>query len=534
MRKSISRTRSRWIRAGITTGAIAAIVIAAATPAQAVAATVTLSAITGPSAGGNTLTATSTTAFLSGYTTPGAAFTVPACPTTYSTTTVTPTSAVGYVPALVVKKLSNLKGAITVPAGVVTVGSAATTKYNVCVYGTQTAGSALVGTATYTVAVAPNITSISPTSGPAQGGSTVTVTGTGFPTTAGSITASIGGSSLLNITPVSSTSFTAVTPTHAPGTGLTLSIGTTAGTLNKTNYYAYTNGIVIGPNTGPNTADVDIDIQGVGYLSLDFTTTDGSTPNDTNGHVYLANGTYSAVSSSGKTNGEVTECINVIVVSDTELICTLKLTQALNAYGLGLVAAHANTTRTVTDAVTAAASPTITSATAAFSATDIGTAVTNPTASFATGLYIIAVGSASSATLSANAGAIAGAGSVTTIGGPRTVTTGTLATSGSPTLGSTALFYSADAGRTITDTTTAAGAGAIPPNTTISAFGTTSSVTLSHNTTAAISGATLTIGQPYPVTTDTYTVTVVDDGGIGATVSQSIVSSGATFTVAPY
>jgi len=531
MRTSMSRNKSRWLRAGLAAGAVAAVVIGSATPALAAAVTVTLSATTGPSVGGNTLTATAAASYLSGYTTPGASFTIPACPGTYSTTPVTPTATVGNVQATVVKKLSNTKAAITVPSGVVTVGSAATTKYNVCIYGTQTAGSALIGTATYTVAVAPTVTSISPSSGPAQGGSTVTITGTGFPTASGSITASIGGTSLLSITPVSATSFTAVTPPHAPSTtALTLSIGTTAGTLNKTSYYTYTNGIVIGPNTGPNTADVDIDVQGVGFLSLDFTTTTGATPNDTNGHVYLTNGTYSAVSSSGKTNGEVTECVDVIVVSDTELICTLTLTQALNAYGLGVVAAHANTTRTVTDAVTAT-STTVTSATAAFTSADIGSTITG--SGFNANTWISAVGSATSVTVSAATTATA-TGVTIVIGGPRTVTTGTSATSGSTALASTALFLAADAGRTITDTTTAAGAGAIPPGTIIASFGTTSAVTLSQATTAAISAATLTIGQPYPVTTDTYTVTVVDDGAIGATVSQSIVSSGATFTVAPY
>ena len=37
-----------------------------------------------------------------------------------------------------------------------------------------------------------------------------------------------------------------------------------------------------------------------------------------------------------------------------------------------------------------------------------------------------------------------------------------------------------------------------------------------------------------PVPIGTYTVTVVDTGAIGATVSASIISSGSTFTVAPY
>jgi hypothetical protein len=550
MRKSISRTRSRWIRAGIATGASAAIVIAAATPAFAAVVPVTLSATTGPSASSTTtITASSTTAFLTGYTAPGAIFSVPACPTTYNTATVTPTAAVGNVPApaAAVKKLSNLKAAITVPAGVVSVGSLASTKYNACIYGSSTAGSALLGNAVYNVALAPAITSISPTSGPALGGGTITVTGTGFPTTAGSITATIGGSPLLSVTPVSSTSFTAVTPAHAAANNLTLSISTLAGTQNKTNAYSYTNGIVVGPNTGPNTGPIDIDVQGVGFLGMDFSsTTNGASPDDTKSHVYLVKDVYDNASSP-KTKPEITECTDVLLIGDTELICTMQLARSLiltaaqataqgsGAAGLSAVAAHANTTRTITDAVTTAAGTTITSATAAFTASDVGTAVTNPTASFASGLYITAVAANGlSATLSAAAGAIATVPSVTTIGGPRTFATTTVtASSGSTTL--TATFYPADIGRTVT------GVG-IAPNTTIASIGTTSgtpatatTATLSQATTAAITTATVTIGAPLPVPNDLYTVTVVSNGApSGATTTQTNVSSGSTFTVAPY
>jgi len=518
MRTSMSRNKSRWLRAGLAAGAVAAVVIGSATPALAAAVTVTLSATTGPSIGGNTLTATATTAFLSGYTAPGTSFTIPACPTTYSTTPVTPTATVGNVQATVVKKLSNTKAAITVPAGVVTVGSAATTKYNVCIYGTMTAGSALIGTATYTVAVAPNVTSISPSSGPAQGGSTVTITGTGFPTASGSITASIGGTSLLSITPVSATSFTAVTPAHAPSTtALTLSIGTTAGTLNKTSYYTYTNGIVIGPNTAPNTGTIDIDVQGVDFLAMAFTTTTGTTPNDGNAHVYLTNGLYSATGSTTKANGEVAECTDVIVVGDTELICTLQLAKKIDSAGLSVVDGL-STARTVTDAVLTTASPTngLATTAGALTAADIGLVVTGtniPTAN----TYITAV-SSGVATLSA--APTAGTAQTVTIGGAgRSVSAG--ATNSNTTISGTTL-YSADVGRAITGT-------GIPPGTTVA-----SSTTISQAATATATGLTLTVGGFTPVGVDTYTVTVVDDGGFGAAPSQSIISSGATFTVSPY
>ncbi len=62
---------------------------------------------------------------------------------------------------------------------------------------------------------APTVTAISPTSGPTSGGTSVTITGTGFVTGA---TVTFGGTSATNVTVVSSTSITATTPAHAAGT----------------------------------------------------------------------------------------------------------------------------------------------------------------------------------------------------------------------------------------------------------------------------------------------------------------------------
>jgi hypothetical protein len=526
MRMSISRTKSRWLRAGLATGAIAAVVVGAATPAFAAVVPVTLSATTGPSGSSTTtITATSTTAFLSGYTAPGAIFSVPACPSTYNTATVTPTASVGNVPvpSASVKKLSNLKVGITVPAGVASVGSAASTKYNVCIYGTSATGGALLGTAVYNVALAPVITSISPTSGPALGGGTITVTGTGFPTTAGSITATIGGSPLLSVTPLSATSFTAVTPAHAAANNLTLSVSTLAGTLNKTNAYSYTNGIVVGPNTGPNTGPIDVDVQGVGFLSMDFSTTTGSTPDDTKSHVYLVRGVYDATGTApNKAVPEITECTDVLLIGDTELICTLQLDSALITTGAtaGLSAVGpVSTVRTVTDGALTTSSPTngLTSATAAFSTADVGLGVSGT--GIASGTWISAYVSPTVVTLSA--APTPTAVTTVTIGGSRSVTAG--ATNSNTTVSGTTL-YTADIGRAIT------GPG-IPPGTTVA-----STTTISQSATATATGLTFTVGGWVPVPTDLYTVTVVDNGAPATTPTntKTNISSGSTFTVAPY
>ena len=62
---------------------------------------------------------------------------------------------------------------------------------------------------------APAVTSISPNSGTINGGTVVSITGTGF---LGGATVSVGGSAATGVTVVNSTSITATTPAHAAGT----------------------------------------------------------------------------------------------------------------------------------------------------------------------------------------------------------------------------------------------------------------------------------------------------------------------------
>jgi hypothetical protein len=60
----------------------------------------------------------------------------------------------------------------------------------------------------------PTVTSVTPASGPTSGGTTLTITGTGFVTGA---TVSVGGSAATGVTVVDSTTLTATTPAHAAG-----------------------------------------------------------------------------------------------------------------------------------------------------------------------------------------------------------------------------------------------------------------------------------------------------------------------------
>ncbi|WP_067503325.1 IPT/TIG domain-containing protein [Actinoplanes sp. TFC3] len=350
MSKSQSNLRSRLVRAGIAGTVATAVVVAAASPANAAVA-MTLSAASGPSAGTNTLTAVTTTAAFT-MTTPGVEFqyvgtgAAAACSATYAApaavavSTANPpvqTAGILAVPAGNVKKLSTSKLAITVPASVALATNSATppvtqttAKYNVCVYtGTTTGTSTLVSNAAYTIAAAPTVTAVNPVSGPSLGGQTITVTGTNFPTTG--LTASLGGTALTGISVASDgTYFTATTPAHSAGTNFSLTVNTPGGTVNKTNYYAFQNGISASPNFAPATATaVDVDVTGTGFLGYDFTA--GATKSK----VYLVDGAYNPADSSGnKTNGPVAECTGVLVVSDGELICTLNLAAgALDAAG---------------------------------------------------------------------------------------------------------------------------------------------------------------------------------------------------------
>jgi hypothetical protein len=67
---------------------------------------------------------------------------------------------------------------------------------------------------TYATSVAPTVTSVAPSSGLPAGGTTVTITGTGFTAAA---TVTFGGTAATGVTFVSSTHLTAVSPAHAAG-----------------------------------------------------------------------------------------------------------------------------------------------------------------------------------------------------------------------------------------------------------------------------------------------------------------------------
>ncbi|MEV4709259.1 IPT/TIG domain-containing protein [Actinoplanes sp. NPDC049316] len=287
--------------------------------------TVTLSPAVGPDAGGNTITVSSTTAFLAGVASPTAVFSRDNC-TPYYPQTGSP------IASTTVNRITDNKVAILVPVGVALNVGETTAPYNTCIYTGTTASDALVAVpSTYTIAPALTVTSVSPAQGPAQGGSLVTITGAGFPTAADAVvSAAVGGSPLTRVKVLNGTTLTGYTTAHAPGSA-NVSVTTAAGTKTASGTpYTYTYGITVSPNTAPAGTTPYVDILGAGFSSLTF----GTTPQDADTHVFLVDDRYDPAGGSGTwTNPPVTECTGVIVISDTEIICQLDLANTLTAAG---------------------------------------------------------------------------------------------------------------------------------------------------------------------------------------------------------
>ncbi|HKT00400.1 MAG TPA: IPT/TIG domain-containing protein [Rugosimonospora sp.] len=481
--------------------------------------TMTVSPANGPSGGGNTVIATAPSGTFQAGTV--VEFQVMGTGVTGNCSAVYTTPATGFVASTDVRVLSDSRLAIVVPS----ISSA--NGYNVCAYGTANTSSVLVaGTAgIYTVAAAATVTSISPISGPAMGNTTITVFGTNL---AGVTSVTLGGT-VLTPTRVTSTSFAVVTQAHVAGGPYSLIINSPSGLYTFANAYTFTNGIQVMPDHANNTGNVDLDVTGVGFVNITFTSTDtsGANPNTNDGHVYLVPGAYdpTPVVTAFKTVAQRLECLDVLVVSDTELVCTMWL--AGNQGSSRRPAAPSGTSVITTLGSTAA---TTTSAT--FSQSDVGLGISDGGTNFAPGTYIAAVNSPTSITLST--AAPAGDGSTPATVSylmPRTITDGAT-TSGSATVG-TAGAASTDVGRLVS------GPG-IPAGTTITAVttGGSGNITLSNAATVTGTSVSVAIG-PLPVMVGTYTVTIVNDGravdeSTNVDYIQSVISSGSTFTVAPY
>jgi hypothetical protein len=496
-----------------------------------------LSSNVGSSAGSapGAITASSNGDFLLGVTAPGIAFTTAAtcptiypAPTTYNATTGVP----GVIQAAGagIRVLGNRQLAVQVPG--VPLTNSAPTVYQACVYNgvdsTAGTGSTLVAATSYTSTTVHTLTAVNPVSGSALGGDQIVVTGTGFPTSDGSITATLGGTPLA-VTPVSATTFTAITPMHAPGTGLPLVVTTSAGTRTLSNAYSYLNAVKVTPNSAPNTRKGDVAVKGTGFAAANF----GNA--DENAHIYLVRGEYNSrevIASGDKVNGPVQECTAVLVIDDNNLVCTLDLTVRLDPTGAAVAVADFSP-HTVGDAAAATGDRELDSTLGDFVPTDVGKTVTGDGIPDGTIITDVTPG-ATTHTVARISRAATGAVTSVVVGGAlrsvplvTTVTGAGAATITAP----PGSFTQADVNRPIT------GAG-IPASTTIltvAAGG--GSATMSASATAAATVTTQVFGVPVP--NGAYNLTYVSDGAVNAvtddpTYTQSTLSSGSVFTVAPF
>jgi hypothetical protein len=392
MTKSSSRSASRLTKAGIAVGGFTSLLLAGtAVPALAAVAG-TLSVTSGPSGGGNTVTMTANNAFTTAA--PAVEFqavtaTSTGCSTAYkaaanvtagTTTPFTSTAGVVTLPiaptALAPTRLTTSKIVIPIPTGttqpaVALVGSQTTAKFYVCVYDGTGSSSTLLSSATYTIAAQPTLAlqsatppGVSPVSGPALGGNTVTITGTGFIN--GATTVTIGGTPATGVTVnAAGTSITATAPSHAPGSAQNIVVGTTGGSVSSSTIlpggYTFSNGINVTPNTSPTNTTPTLDITGAGFGSLtwatDLDTTGISAPANgasTGARVVLTDNTWGATNAGSSSTGfgavastsgvgvtvggslfpsttvyPTAQCGGILPISDGEIICTLDLGQAI-------------------------------------------------------------------------------------------------------------------------------------------------------------------------------------------------------------
>ena len=131
---------------------------------------------------------------------------------------------------------------------------------------------------TTTPNTAPIISSISPNSGPTAGGTTVTISGTGFAVGA---TVKFGTTSATNVNVVGSTTITAVTPARSSGSVNVVVTNPGGQNATSNNGYTYAGAAAptvssVNPTSGPTAGGTSITISGTGFAAGATVTVGGS------------------------------------------------------------------------------------------------------------------------------------------------------------------------------------------------------------------------------------------------------------------
>src|SRR5712692_2418408 len=225
-------------------------------------------------------------------------------------------------------------------------------------------------------APAPTVTTVSPSSGPAAGGTAVTITGTNFVTGA---TVTLGGTAATNVVVVSATQITATTPAHAAGAVkvVVTNQDTQAGSL--TNGFTYVAAPTVGsvsPSSGPTAGGTAVSITGTNFVTGATVTLGG------------------------------TAATNVVVVSAGQITAT---TPANAAGAVNVVVTNPDTqTGTLTNGFTytSPTAPTVATVSPSSGPTAGGTAVSITGTNFVTGATVTLGGTATTNVVVVSAGQI--------------------------------------------------------------------------------------------------------------------------------
>lgn len=127
--------------------------------------------------------------------------------------------------------------------------------------------------------VAPTVTGITPLSGPASGGTQVTITGTGFATTPGATTVSFGGVAATGVFCSSVTTCVATSPAGAGVQDVTVTVAGQASAATAVDKFTYVAAPVgptvsgVAPMSGPAAGGTQVTITGTGFNPAPGTTT---------------------------------------------------------------------------------------------------------------------------------------------------------------------------------------------------------------------------------------------------------------------
>jgi len=121
---------------------------------------------------------------------------------------------------------------------------------------------------TYSAASAPTtVTSISPTSGPAAGGTSVNINGTGFSTAGGGTAVKFGSMAGTNVRCGSATQCTVTSPAGSGTADVTVTVGTSTSATSAADKFSYAPPTVTGisPTSGPSAGGTNVTINGSGF-----------------------------------------------------------------------------------------------------------------------------------------------------------------------------------------------------------------------------------------------------------------------------